>query len=508
MTTPTDSADILAPSSPRSWHRLVPSMTQWLWLVILIILLAQPWRTMMVSSDGDSYMHWRVGEWMLQHKQIIQSDSFSHTRFGQPIVSKEWLSEIIFAVAGRVAGLYGLAVVAAFLIATAFAFLHHQLLRETNNHAVAIGVTLIAVWAACVHWLARPHAFSFLLAVLWSDALRRFERGRSARRLILTLAGLMVLWVNLHGGYLAGFITLGAYWLGALTEMILVRADATKRAAARQHLAVLSIAAALCAGVSLINPSGYELHLHNLQFLHSEYLTNWLAEYASSDFHGPESRGFLAWLALTFFTLVLTRPRVSPASAILLITWTYLALYAGRNIPFLAIFTAPILATAIAEGAPHWLQRLSARLQEVSEVSRCSWLIAAIAAVILAAIPRPTIVPAKNWPVAARQFILQHPERFTGNMLNQYAWGGYLMEMLPSHRVFVDGRTDFYGESLIREFHDVTALHTNWTLILSRYDIAWTLMPADHRLNAALALKPEWEREYADSVSVIYRRLP
>ena len=95
---------------------LTPSLTQWLWLIILLILLAQPWRTMMVASDGDACLHWRVGEHMLETGHIpIRTDVFSHTRFGQPIVSKEWLSEIIFAVAGRLAGLYGLVVVAALL---------------------------------------------------------------------------------------------------------------------------------------------------------------------------------------------------------------------------------------------------------------------------------------------------------------------------------------------------------------------------------------------------------
>jgi hypothetical protein len=113
----------------------MPSLTQWLWLIILLILLAQPWRTMMVASDGDPCLHWRVGEYMLETGHIpIRADVFSHTRFGEPIVSKEWLSELIFALAGRLAGLYGLVVVAALLIATTFALLHRQLLRETGNH--------------------------------------------------------------------------------------------------------------------------------------------------------------------------------------------------------------------------------------------------------------------------------------------------------------------------------------------------------------------------------------
>jgi hypothetical protein len=496
------------PSSGGMLPWLMPSLTQWLWLVILLILLAQPWRTMMVASDGDACLHWRVGEYMLETGRIIRTDVFSHTRFGQRIVSKEWLSEIIFALAGRAAGLYGLCAVAALLIATSFALLHRQLLRETGNHAVAIFVAFIAAWAACTHWLARPHAFSFLLAVLWCDALRRFERGESARRLAITLGVLTLLWVNLHGGYLAGFITLGICWFGAVIERLLTRTDPARGGAARRKLNVLTGVVVLCVAVSLLNPNGYKLHIHNLHFLRSEYLTNWLAEYASSDFHAPDSRGFLAWLALMFLTLALVRPRLSPASGMLLIAWTYWALYSVRNIPLSVIFVAPILAMALAEGAPPGVRRLSDRLRETAETSR-GWLLISVAAVVaIAVVPRPTEMPAKKWPVAAVEFIHQHPDLFEGNVFNEYVWGGYLLHALPEHRVFVDGRTDFYGEPLIRQYDDTSLLHTNWQHALQQYHVDWTLLPTDHRLNLALALVPGWRCVFSNDVATVFRKRP
>ena len=503
---PQPHSDPPSPGGVLPW--LMPSLTQWLWLVILLILLANPWRTMMVSGDGDPCMHWRVGEYMLQTGHIIRTDVFSHTRFGWPIVSKEWLSEFIFAEAGRLAGLYGLCVVAALAIATTFALLHRQLLRETGNHAVAIFVVLIAAWAACSHWLARPHVFSFLLAVLWGDALRRFDRGESARRLAVVLGLLTLLWVNLHGAYLAGFITLGAYWLGAVVELVRARTDRARWGAARRKLNVLTGVALLCGLVSLLNPNSYQLHVHNLQFLRSDYLTNWLAEYASTDFHSPDSRGFLAWLALTFLTLALVRPRLSPASGILLIAWTYFALYLGRNVPLLAIFTAPTLATALADASPSWVHRLSDRLRETCEESR-AWLLIGVATVVaVAVIPRPTNMPPDKWPVEAVDYIKKHPERFKGNMFNQYVWGGYLLHALPECRTFVDGRTDFYGEALIRQFDDTSALRTNWLQALQQYHVSWTLLPTEHRLNLALALLPDWERAYSNKVATIYCKRP
>jgi len=71
--------------------------------------------------------------------------------------------------------------------------------------------------------------------------------------------------------------------------------------------------------------------------------------------------------------------------------------------------------------------------------------------------------------VGAVDYVKTHREVFRDkNMFNQYTWGGYLMEVLPEHKVFVDGRTDFYGEPLIREFDDTAALRTNWPAALEK----------------------------------------
>jgi hypothetical protein len=90
-------------------------------------------------------------------------------------------------------------------------------------------------------------------------------------------------------------------------------------------------------------------------------------------------------------------------------------------------------------------------------------------------------------------------------MFNQYVWGGYLLHALPEHRVFVDGRTDFYGESLIRQYDDTASLRTNWMQALEEYHVSWTLLPTEHRLNLALALLPGWQRVYSNEVATVFR---
>jgi hypothetical protein len=491
----------------RSIRRLMPSVSQWLWLSLLLVLLAQPWRTMMVASDGDPCMHWSIGQWMLQHRHIIRADEFSHTLAGQPFVALAWLADILFATAGQLGGLYGLAVLAALLIATTFALLHRQLLREGNDILIATALVILAACAASVHWLARPLVFTHLIAFLYNDALRRFEHDGRTSRMTAVLSVLMLVWVNLHGGFFLGFAILGTYWMAALFE-IGFAGDGESKAAARRRILSLTRAGLLCGAASLITPYGFHTTQRVFEFVRSPYLINWFSELSSTNFSSAGASSFVAWLGVIFFTLTLCRPMLSASSTLTLICWTYLALHSTRNIPLLAILTAPILAPVLSSECRRRWDALSLRLSRFNEAP-LGWAIVGIAAVAaITGVPRPTEMPRDRWPAAAVDYVNQHPEQFTGNLFNQYIWGGYLMRVSPQHKVFVDGRADFYGESLIREFSDTTALGTNWTHVLQKYDIRWTLMPANHRLNLALALLPGWRCVYSDQVAEVFCKTP
>src|SRR5207249_5138168 len=129
----------------------------------------------------------------------------------------------------------------------------------------------------------------------------------------------------------------GAYWLGAVFERD------------RQKVFLLTKVALFCLAVSLLNPNGWKLHQQIVEFMHSGFMMNWVAEYASPNFHQPVLRGFLVWLGLMFFTLALRRPKLPSSGVVMVMGWTYLALYAVRNIPVMVLLTAPVIAPALSE---------------------------------------------------------------------------------------------------------------------------------------------------------------
>ena len=91
-----------------------------------------------------------------------------------------------------------------------------------------------------------------------------------------------------------------------------------------------------------------------------------------------------------------------------------------------------------------------------------------------------------------------------GPLLNDMAWGGYLLYARPDIPVFIDGQTDFYGEELSREYLTAVKARPGWEDVLEKYGVTWTLTRRDEPINQLLALDPEWERVYADDVAVIY----
>ena len=156
--------------------------------------------------DADTGWHIRNGEFILATRSVPQTDSFSYTKAGQPWYAWEWLYDVVIGAIHHVAGLNGVVLFTALVIAGTFALLFRFVLRRSGSFAAALSLTLLAAAAAQIHMLARPHVLSWLFTLLWVEALYRFEEGK--RSALLWLPPLMLLWVNVHGGFILGLVLL------------------------------------------------------------------------------------------------------------------------------------------------------------------------------------------------------------------------------------------------------------------------------------------------------------
>jgi hypothetical protein len=258
--------------APAVWLQWVlPSFADLFFLVLLCMLAFSPLSAGLLR-DADTGWHIRSGELILTTHAVPRTDPFSYTKQGEPWYAWEWMYDIVIAAIHHVSGLNGVVLFTAAVISVTFALLFRFILRRSGNLAVAGFLTLLAAAAAQVHMLARPHVLSWLLALLWAETLFRFEDGESSA--LLWLPPLMLLWANVHAGFVLGLGLLGVFSIGRAWTAL-----SAPREGDRRKIAQLAAILALCLLTTLLTPYGYRLHVHVYQYLSDSFLMNSIDEF-------------------------------------------------------------------------------------------------------------------------------------------------------------------------------------------------------------------------------------
>ena len=491
--------------SGRRWW--LPSLGAWLWLSLFLGLQLSPRRAELLN-DGDPCWHWVQGNWMIEHRAVLRTDVLSHTRAGAPLVCKEWGGEVLWALAGNCFGWSGVILLAATLIATTQWLLYRQLRWENLDALPAAILTLLAAWTCSSHWLARPHLITHLLALLMGWTLRDFDRDRiSSRQAGWRIAALMFVWANLHGGFFTGFMMIGFYMLGYgvwwIAATPAIRPQLARRFATLFALAVVAVM------ISLLNPNGWQLHAHIFGFLRVPALALSTNEWQPPDLGSTAMRGYVVLLVSLAAVAVVLRPRLRWTDVVVTIGWGALALRVSRNVAIFALVVTPILAEHLAAALRKSQKNWWARWSAFDHTAGGGTVVVVTIIAVLLALSKgalATRLPESQWPIEAVRFLRTSGNGLHGEMFNEYIWGGYLAQQIPELKVFIDGRNDFYGSELVREYVKVCQAGVGWESVLAKHDVGWTILPTGHRLNEVLAHRPQWEVAHIDAVATVYRR--
>jgi hypothetical protein len=505
-------------AKPNPILRILPSLTDFAFLMPVIFMFTKGEGARTLLGDGDTGWHIRTGEWILANRQVPYKDIFSFTKPGQPWFAWEWGADVIYALLHSRWGLAGVVILSMLILCLTSALLFRLACRRGSNAFIAIGFTFLAVAASSIHWHARPHLFTLLFIVIFLHVLDRVRDGRW--KLLYALPPLTLVWVNLHGGFLVGISLLGCYFLGEVLRALL-HGDSTTWTRAMRYAA----AGAGCGLISLLNPYGYHLHLFIIQYLNAPFLNN-ISEFMSISFRPTQSRFFEILLAFGFVAAAWSMARRRYEDALVLVAWAHFALTSGRNIPIYGLISAPIAARVLEEwltavqgaAVAEWLKRFISRFasiaREFGENDR-AWRLhlgAGIVSCVLALAIRDSApgklqssFDPKTFPVNAVSELLKrhHSERvFT---LDQ--WGDYMIYRLyPSVRVYFDGRSDFYGTDFVNQYCDTVNAKYGWNQILSRHDVQHVLLPVDSPLVATLKNSSEWSPVYDDHKAILFDR--
>src|SRR5712692_6977966 len=333
----------------------VPSLSDLAFLMPILVLF---WCTTGVGwllSDSDTGWHIRTGEWILENRRVPTADIFSFTSAGKPWFAWEWLSDVFMATVHRSGGLAGIVLVSLLLLGATSVCVYKSAVAECGHRLVAIVLTSLAMAASTIHWLARPHLVTPLLAATFCWVLNRVERDKKPR-LLLALPPLTILWVNLHGGFFVGIVLLTTHGVGAVAEDLIH--DTRENAWVRRRKYFLTVG--MCAIASLLNPYGYRLHVHVAQYLGTSFYLQHVSEFQSIDFHSFTAAYFETLLVLAIAAAAWHLGSGRMIHVTLLLSWSHLAVFSARNIPIFAVVTAPSIGLAVHE----WLEYARARWPE------------------------------------------------------------------------------------------------------------------------------------------------
>jgi hypothetical protein len=490
--------------------------------ILLLVSLAFGVLAPRLLSDADIGWHIRNGQNILSTHAIPHTDPFSATMSGRTWYAWEWLYDLGIGIVYNRLGLNGVVFVSALLIAAMLSLVFRLALHGGASVPITILLFLLCLGASSIHFLARPHIVGWLITVAWFWILDSTNRKAASYRRLLGLPLLMLLWVNLHGGFILGFMLLGCFLLADMITATIDR-DQEQRRQARTHGVWLGAVLALSALASLINPYGYKLHLHVYQYLSNRFFMQHIDEFRRPDLYSLPAVFFLVLLLVAIAGCVMAWRKLRWSELLVVVFSAFLGLYAARNIPI-----AAMLLTMIA---PSFFSRRSTGADEARATSRIRAFATRVTRLELSLRGHlwPFVVVLASAGVCfyqgslfGRQVMNAHfdEKRFPVQALDSLvprgiweptfsldSWGGYLIYRLyPGTRVFVDDRHDFYGEPFLRDYLKVLHTEPGWEKVLDGLGANLILIPTKSKLATALRTTPAWRITYTDETATAFER--
>jgi hypothetical protein len=464
-------------------------------------------------EDPDFWWHITTGRWIVEHSSLPHHDLFTFTARNHVWTDHEYLTEIVMWLVFHAGGLIGISVLFGLVTLAGFVvlYLSSRGSRAQPSPYVIVGLAIaLGAMAGAPIWGPRAQMITFFLACLELHWLRGYLAGRS--RAIYWFPLVMVLWANLHGGWVIGFGFLAVAIVAVAGNWLLEPGSVVHPAQFRR----IGLIGAVSLVAVMATPHGPSLYLYPFETQGSAAQQSLIVEWFSPNFHDNGLRAFEVMIFALLAGFALKRPTLYE----FLLSAAVLAL-ALQNVRHVALFvaaTTPILALHWSEV---WRQESARRGWRVG-LDSTPRVMRAVTALVLAVILVATVArigsnyadqkrrTESNYPVHAAAWLRDNPQACS-RFYNQYGWGGYLIyDFYPApenRRVFIFGEAALMGDALLRQYQDVQTLRSNWVRVLDDYQVDCVVYNHGEALSNVLATEPGWEVAYPDDgVAIIYRR--
>lgn len=488
--------------------------------------------------DYDFWWHIATGRYIVSTGSLPDNDPFSYTstleenknQFPERenfILKQYWLSQIVFYFIYDYAGPKGIILFRALLLTLTLILVFRRLHRWSVSLPVSF-IFLFTLFSLLTNATGeRPVLFTILFTGAAFFILEDFQDNRDKK--ILLLIPLMFFWSNMHGGFVAGVAIIGVYMFGEGIKKMIKKSNYTKNESALFYTtAVLALLA------SFVNPTGW--HAFAIAFS-PQYkpFTQGIQEYASPIFLyagkvAPVNYWYVFLVILFPLILAVRNKRLDITHIMLLSGFLAMSISAIRFIEYYALSAAMVLGRESDILIKDLLRkRFSSRTYEKI---LAGLVVAALFSLLLFTIgffkfEMFALNVAKEFsvPIGAVDYIEKNA--LSGNMFNDYGYGGYLeWRLYPKYKTFIDSRglniavmnefrwiTGTVGyENFSGEVSESIAKIPLWERLLYHYNINFMLLSMFDIFAQIppvifqLIESDKWAPVYCDSISIIFVR--
>lgn len=498
-------------------------------------------------ADPDTCWLLALGRQMFEQHALPATDPFSFTfaTLGRPFVMYQWLSELLFYGAYRIAHEVSLLCFAAVLLAVSFWLIPLRTQAKTASTSALVFLGIVGSVASAFHLLVRPEIFSDVCIGLCMALISQImvgSKGKIVWKPILLLVALFVVWANLHTGFFLGMVLLAIALLCSVLAALFAPAKVKQPGASK----ALLVALALSFVGTLCTPFGLNLwtYLPGLFFAPFNVLIQELRPLRFSDLKEFTYYPYLLFVAISSCRMIKSLIRLcrslkpdgtsSQNSAntadatpngsftfemiLTCFATTIVFLVAGfvsrRMIPF------GVLVTLMNAGyfwcrsqGKSFLDAVETKLQSAMDVRNLAWSAIFLAIVLYGCFVGATQVVKAQIPQSGRSFVMP-VEAFTfleknipaGHVFNDAQYGDIIIWKQLPMQVFIDTRYDMYGTGLIADYLTINRCQPGWQNLLDKYQIKWIFMPANSLLAETLQKETGWSQIHTDKLASIFSR--
>jgi hypothetical protein len=454
--------------------------------------------TSLLLGHYDLGWHLAAGDLIRDRGNIPFQDPWSFTLGDSQWYNLSWLWDVIASVLFQYTKFSGLI----FLTVACGAVIVGYLTSVCLSSGASAVAVCISVFSACLLYPSFATAPNIYVAVSPNTSTMLFcvifygECLKRTRCFLLPV--IMVLWSNLHGGFLLGFLIIGLFGCAAL-----LRRDWA-------NFRIYSFAAVGCFIAIFINPLGWHIYdglTATLGHFVQANITEWLSYYENITVPGNLAAsipGILYILLFIGFELRFGGSCPIPLESRLL-SWLFLFLgfYQFRYMSFFFIFSTVPLALHIDRLLPERLNDF-----QVQKSLLAAGIIGACALPLTFVQIKPALALPEMLSEQDARYLQTHFPH--ARLLNNWNVGGLLIfRTRGAVPVFIDGRgATAYPDALLRDYFRLAEWEIDeaaWDTVLEKYQIDTVLWVKAHEsLRRFLVDKRGWKEEYAGLYASIY----